>query len=105
MSNDRPPNSHECKYYGRKLSSREPDVEATTGYVIIGSDHDDEIYFDESLPDGGGDMLKVRIKLSALHEPDEGDGFRTDLDLEDILRFAAENCTEMYMRVLKEVAV
>ena len=100
----RKPNSQECSFFGRKLSNIcASSIEASNGYVCIGSENDDEIYFNiidnvYSEPEG---MLKERITITAMKDGD--DGFLTEIDLEDVLRFAAKNCSGIYKRVLKEI--
>lgn len=93
------PNSQECKYHGRKLSSlicdiRELDtqyIETNVNHLCIGSDSDDEIYdFD------GLNMVKERVKIYLTNEGIE-------IDLEDVLRFSANHCNGIYERVRKEL--
>ena len=96
-------NTQECLYFGRKLSGICCDgIETSQGYVCIGSDRDDEIYFNEELG-ADQDMLKDRVKISAIYEPEIGDeeGYCVDLDLEDVLFFAARYCQGLYRRVLE----
>jgi hypothetical protein len=96
-------NSHECSCFGRKLGNTcVPSIEVSNGYVSIGSENDDQIYFNVidniySEPEG---MLKERVTITAMKDGD--DGFLTEIDLEDVLRFAAKNCSGIYKRVLKE---
>lgn len=99
----RVPNSHECKDSGRKLSDLScDDIEVNPGYVCIGSDDDDEIYSGECLQPGEK-MLKERVKIFAMDEPEDGsDGHYVEIDLEDVLIFAAKNCRRIYERVLEE---
>ena len=107
----RKPNSQECIFFGRKLSNISCDeIEVSDGYVAIGSDSDDEIFFHKNdlgeltLP---ADALRERVTITCINdggsdvEP-EGEGWCFDIDLEDILRFAAKNCRGIYMRVLRE---
>lgn len=98
----RDPNSQECAFFGRKLGNINNHIEVNLGYVVICSDRDDEIYFDvidnqHVAPEG---MLKERVKITALHEGEPGHCF--DIDLEDVLRFAAKYCRGIYDRVAKE---
>ena len=94
-------NTQECLYFGRKLADICCDgIETSQGYVCIGSDKDDEIYFNEELG-AGQDMLKDRVKISAIYEPEKGDGYCVDIDLEDVLCFAARYCQVMYRWVLE----
>ena len=98
------PNSQECSFFGRKLGNIcFPSIEISDGYVCIGSENDDEIYFDiidgaHTEPKG---MIKERVTITAMKDGD--DGFLTEIDLEDVLRFAAKNCSGIYKRVLKEI--
>tara|TARA_R110000850_G_scaffold112728_1_gene226970 strand:- start:176 stop:487 length:312 start_codon:yes stop_codon:yes gene_type:complete len=96
-------NSHECSYFGRKLGNTCcSSIEVSNGYVCIGSENDDEIYFDVingAYTESKG-MIKERVTIAAMKDGD--DGFLTEIDLEDILRFAAKNCSGIYKRVLKE---
>ena len=85
----RSPNSNECSDFGRKLSCIETDIESSVG-IEIGSETDDKIYFPE-----GGEMLKERVKIYT----EDGQ----DIDLEDVLRFAAKYCRGIYDRVGDEV--
>lgn len=102
----REPNTHECSYYGRKLSCFScDDIEVKPGYLVIGSESDDSIYWDDNykIP---GDMIKERVKIIAIddgHEDLDFEGHYVEIDLEDVLRFAANNCRGIYERVLKEV--
>lgn len=103
----REPNSHECSYFGRKLGNTRCAIEVSLGYVVIGSENDDSIYFGECL-EKGEEMLKERVTITAMFEPesfDDGpmeDGHCFDIDLEDVLRFAAKYCNGIYKRVLQE---
>lgn len=104
--NKRKPNSHECAYYGRKLGNVICDeIEVSLGYVVIGSDRDDEIYWGKCL-NGDKEMLKERVVITAIHDGfdiDSGEvGHCFDIDLEDILRFAAKHCNGIYTRVMRE---
>lgn len=100
--NERNPNTQECAYFGRKLSNTSCDnIQVSLGYVVIGSEKDDEIHFGECLEDGEA-MLEERVKITLLYEPDEGDGFVSQIDLEDVLRFAAQNCSGIYKRIYEE---
>jgi hypothetical protein len=100
---DREPNSQECEYFGRKLSNHCcNDVEVSgNAYLSIGSERDDEIYFNEAdgkyTPEDG--MIKERVLLSV---SENVLGFSAEIDLEDLLRFAAKNCAGIYERVYKE---
>ena len=97
----REPNSHECIYYGRKLSNVVCDIEARDFDICIGSYSDDSIYFNECLA-AGEEMLKERVMMSVEGWAD-GEGLvHVEIDLEDILRFSAKNCRGIYERVLKE---
>ena len=106
---ERPPNSHECSYFGRKLSSTCcDDIGTSLGYVCIGSDGDDEIYFDiiDNKYLESKDMVKERVTITAIHDGmdlnDKDQGHYFDIDLEDVLMFAAKYCSGIYKRVLKE---
>lgn len=107
MSVKREPNSHECVFFGRKLSNHcLDDVKSDENtYLLVGSENDDEIYFGESLKDGE-EMLRERVLVS-FHRTIDDNGNECDLsngfDLEDLLRFAARNCRGIYDRVAKEV--
>ena len=92
----REPNTQHCSYFGRKLSNLSCDqIEVNKGYVVIGSDNDDEIYF--SLNDTPETVqVKERGKIYALYEPDEGEGHCIEIDLEDVLRFSAQYCRGLY---------
>ena len=64
----RKPNTQECIFFGRKLSNLSCDeIEVSEGYVSIGSDRDDEIYFRKNdlgeliLP---ADALKERVTIT-----------------------------------------
>lgn len=93
----REPNSHECLYFGRKLSNIITNIESSAASdIYIGSDKDDEIYFPPVLKEGE-EMLKERVTLDISNGE-----FYDSLDLEDILRFAATNCKGIYARVLAE---
>ena len=97
------PNSHECLYFGRKLDNICcDDIEVSNGYVCIGSDNSDQIYFDikDDVHSAPTDMLKERVTITAIKDGE--DGFLTEIDLEDVLRFAAKYCGGIYKRVLKE---
>lgn len=95
----RSPNTQECFAGGRKLSNIVCDIQVTTEgedlplYMCIGSGRDDEIY-DESVT--GEPMLKERVKVYLPLDTD------IELDLEDVLRFAAMYCTGIYERVAQE---
>jgi len=113
---DREPNSHECEYFGRKLSNHCCNDVETSGnsYLSIGSERDDEIYFKEV--NGKyvqeDDMIKDRVTISVLDDETEiysttsKESYRVsymaEIDLEDLLRFAAKNCAGIYERVYKE---
>ena len=101
----RTPNSQECLYFGRKLSNVETGVEVSLGtpsyrldtertYAVIGSDRDDEIYDPVVIDEPDHEMLKERVKI---YLPEEG----LEIDLEDVLRFAFENCRGIWDRVSK----
>jgi len=107
----RKPNTQECTFFGRKLSNNScDDIAVSEGYVAIGSDSDDEIFFHKNdlgeliLPEGA---VRERVTITCINdggndvEPD-GEGWCFDIDLEDVLRFAARNCRGVYMRVLRE---
>lgn len=103
----RKPNTQECAYYGRKLGNVIcDDIKTSIGTVCIGSDNDDQIYFGESLEDGE-EMLKERVTITVMHDGDVVNGVtqehEIEVDLEDVLRFAAKHCRGIYERVLKEV--
>ena len=89
----RSPNSQECIYFGRKLSDIVTDIESSVG-IEIGSETDDKIYFPPVLKEGE-EMLKERVKIYT----EDGQ----DIDLEDVLRFAAKYCRGIYDRVGDEV--
>lgn len=93
------PNSQECIFYGRKLSNILcDDINVEKGYVSIGSENDDEIYFGECLEDNK-EMIKGRVLITVMDD----DCCCIDIDLEDILKFARKNCNGIYERVMKEV--
>ncbi len=88
------PNSHECAYFGRRLSN----VCVTDDCrVAIGSDRDDEIYYRMEGFDPKEPTLKERVQIYAGLDDDY------KIDLEDLLRFAAIHCTGIYDRVRAEV--
>lgn len=98
------PNSHECNHFGRKLSNINCDfIDISEGYLQIGSENDDLIYFGNNLSKDEK-MLRERIKIIIIHESDdlEGGGFSSEIDLEDILKFSALHCKNLYKRVLTE---
>ena len=109
----RKPNTQDCDYFGRNLSSNTcDDIEVSEGYVAIGSDRDDEIYFSKNeygemvLSEGA---LRELVKITCINDGGNGveptgEGWCFDIDLEDILRFAARNCRGIYTRVLREVS-
>jgi hypothetical protein len=109
----RPPNSHECTYFGRKLSCiicndieiPQNHIETSNEtYVHIGSDRDDEIYWDDNNLEAGP-TLKERVVINCINDDDENNGkncYSFDIDLEDALRFAAKYCRGIYERVLGE---
>lgn len=93
-------NSQECIYFGRKLSNIIcDDIKVSLGYVVIGSDNDDEIYFDieANVYKENDRTLKERVKITAIC--DDENGHCVDIDLEDVLRFAAKYCRGIYDRV------
>ena len=116
----REPNSHECMYYGRNLSESwidsiqsnvsgalYPDKSESSVNVSIGSDRDEEIYFNCKPPEHKTrkgklipikEMLKERVLVFV-----DTDNEAVEIDLEDILRFAAERCRGIYNRVGYEV--
>jgi len=106
----RKPNSQECAYYGRKLSNvATDDIQCRDRdcYVVIGSDRDDEIYFSTEKGDflpKYEDMLKERVKLYVFSECMSKE-YDNEIDLEDLLKFCAVNCTELYERVLSDKRV
>lgn len=95
------PNTHECLYFGRKLSNHMcDDISVNCGDLSIGSENDDQIYFGDCL-DSGEEMIKERVSIIVMKDGDNG--FLVDIDLEDVLRFASQNCLGIYKRVLSEV--
>jgi hypothetical protein len=90
---DREPNTQECAFYGRKLSNTVFEGEAD-GNVCIGSDNDDSIYFHDC---EYGDVLKERVTVHVDFGLECG-----EIDLEDLLKFCAEHCRELMIRVLEE---
>lgn len=103
------PNSYECNYFGRKLSNIICDVEVSKvlgeGYVCIGSDRDDEITWGECLAEGEK-ILKERVTITVFHKKPSGDeDVVCDIDLEDVLRFGAENCPELCDRVMRDALI
>lgn len=95
----RRPNSQECSYFGRKLSNIETDIgSGGNSYIYIGSNRDDEIYFPPVLKKGE-EMLKERV---ALFIEDVNGDFCTNIDIEDILKFAHKYCRGIYNRVAEE---
>ncbi len=107
------PNTQECIYFGRKMSNICCDhIDVSVGYIGIGSDNDDEIYFDIVKKDGiehyveNERTLKERVKITVIHDGTEtldyADGFVTEIDMEAILKFAAENCRGIYERVMED---
>jgi hypothetical protein len=96
----RKPNSQECAYFGRKLSSIVcDDIYRHVGWdLCIGSDQDDEIYFPPVLKSNEV-MLKERVMISV----ESDSGAFCEIDLEDVLRFARLYCNGIYERVLTEV--
>lgn len=112
MNEDSPPNSHECSSFGRKLSCINTDhIRVNCGYVVIGHAEDDEILYHPDCINPDEEMKKVRIVIShysdSMTEQDFLNFLHTygtvDIDLEDILRFAAEYCRGIYDRVASEV--
>lgn len=95
------PNTHECLHYGRKLSNIACDnIEVDLGYIVIGSESDDEIYFGDCLRKGEK-MLKERVKITAFYESVKHNAGILNIDLEDLLVFAAKYCKGIYSRVLQ----
>lgn len=109
----RAPNSQECKYFGRKMSciicndTEIPQNYIHTSdetYVCIGSDCDDSIFWDDDNL-AAGPTLKERVVIHCINEDEASNGengFAFDIDLEDVLRFAAQHCRGIYERVLRE---
>ena len=98
MKNLREPNSQECLYFGRKLSCfvcNEGVIETNADDICIGSDRDDEIYYESGDFKPEGAMLRERVKI---YLPD----YSIEIDLEDVLRFSARNCRGIYDRVASE---
>ncbi len=89
---ERPPNSHECEYNGRKLTNVDCNTEINCGEIHIGSDQDDEISIYED------NVLRERVKIFILDHTLE----EISIDLEDVLRFAVKNCYGIYERVFME---
>jgi len=114
MTVKREPNSQECTYFGRKLSCitlDDPELPeqyvhtSDDTYVCIGPDRDDEIYWDDNNL-AAGPTLKERVVIHCINDDDENsgeNGFAFDIDLEDVLRFAAKYCRGIYDRVSNEV--
>jgi hypothetical protein len=65
----------------------------SSGNVYIGSVQDDQIYYGECLPDGE-EMLTERVTITL-----DTDIHIYEIDLEDVLRFAAKHCRGIYDRV------
>lgn len=92
------PNSHECIYFGRKLSNIEiPEIRVFSDgedrYCCIGSDNDDSIYLDEA----GAPELTERVKIYASSGVSD-----VEIDLEDVIRFAVKYCRGIVDRVMEE---
>lgn len=100
----RKPNTQECDYKGRRMSCLRTDIEASKGYVLVGSRNDDDIYFNEKLGDNQ-EFIKERVKIKFFYEPEDEDGFYCEIDLEDILKFSAKHCGGIYKRILDELGV
>ena len=103
MSQDREPNSHLCAYFGRKLSNVVTNIQTIDNkgdYVVIGSDRDDEIYFDviENKFVAPKPMLKERVTLTIL----SNFGNEMEIDLEDVLAFSAEYCEGIMIKVMQD---
>jgi len=110
---DRLPNSQECMYFGRKLSNiicnditiPQNHIETSNEvYVCIGPDRDDEIYWDDNNL-AAGPTLKERVVIHCINEDEKNNGengYAFDIDLEDVLRFAAKYCRGIYERVSEE---
>ena len=105
---DRKNNTQECYLFGRKLSCASCDeIEVSEGYVAIGSDNDDRIHFHKNdlgeyiLP---AEAVRERVVIYCINDAFEREdkGWSFNIDLEDVLRFAARNCRNIYMRVLLE---
>lgn len=92
----RPPNTQECIYFGRKLSSLDTDIESNAHSVCIGSPNDEAIYFGDCL-EPGEDLSRERVTIYA-----EVDDVEVKLDLEDILVFAKKYCNGIFERVAME---
>ena len=102
---NRPPNSHECGYFGRKLSNVSTDSIKTSlneGELYVGTECDDEIYFGECLGENE-EMLKERVKIYIEHYPDDYHLSQIEIDLEDLLRWSRKHCSGIYERVFNEV--
>ncbi len=112
---DRPPNTQECKYFGRKMSNiccNVPEIPqnhietSDETYVCIGSHRDDEIYWNEK-DKNPVPTLTERVLIHCINDDDVSNGengYAFDIDLEDVLRFAAQHCRGIYERVLKDTA-
>jgi hypothetical protein len=90
--NTRKPNNRECCYNGYKLSclADSENIETSEGYVVIGSDIDDT-------------QEDFRVKITLISDDDTDDNiYYVEIDLEDVLRFAAKRCNGIYKRVLAE---
>jgi len=97
---DMKPNSQECSFFGRKLSCIICDIAISEGCEIwIGSERDDEIFFDtKDWSPKQDEMLKERVLIMVGDEDTH-----IEIDLEGVLRFAAKYCTGIYKRVMNEI--
>ena len=94
----RKPNTQECEFFGRKMTSIVCDVENNCTEIHIGHNNDDLIYFGDNLRLTGGEMRKERVTIYLENFVNQ----EVEVDLEDVLRFAAKHCRGIYERVLKE---
>ena len=106
----RQPNTQECVYFGRKLSNVVCDSIESNADLCIGSENDDSIYFDvlDNVLTMTDETVKERVFLyvnSSGDSPNYTEHEEYKIDLEDLLKFAAENCNGIYKRVLKESEV
>ena len=91
--NSRKPNNSECIYNGHKLSCIETEIECNDKdvYISIGHEKDDTFYKNK-------DMERIAITF----ERNKPNLFYFNIDLEDVLRFAKQNCNGIYERINNE---
>ncbi len=102
ITNERKPNTQECSYFGRKLGNIcTDDISVSNGYVVIGSENDDQIYFGDSLHENEK-MLKERVMITFVSDDEN---FSYQIDLEDLLKFSAKHCHGIMKRVMRDEKV